>query len=147
MASQLKNLKKVLNNLKRFGKEAENKIEDATIKAAKNIELDAKSKAPKDLGFLQNSINSREVDKLNWSVGTNVSYAPYQEFGTGGRVDLSYLTQAGYPTEYAAQFKGAGIRKVNVPPKPFLFPALIENRQKYIDDLEKSLADLTKKYN
>lgn len=145
--AQIKNLNKVLKNLEKFGKEAENEIEDAVIKASANIELDAKNNAPEDLGQLRNSINTRSIDTLNKAVGTSLKYAPYQEFGTGAAVDLSYLTEAEYPSSYASQFRGQGKRQVNIPAQPFLFPALIKNRSVLIDDLKKSLKDLTNKYN
>ena len=151
--AQIKNLNKVLKSLEKFGKEAENEVEDAVIKAAGNIELDAKSNAPVNKnpkitgGSLRQSINRQPIDNLNWSIGTSLKYAPYQEFGTGAAVDLSYLTEAEYPSSYASQFRGQGKRQVNIPAQPFLFPALIKNRSVLIDDLKKSLKDLTNKYN
>jgi hypothetical protein len=49
------------------------------------------------------------------------NYAPYVEFGTGGSVDLTDMTELGIPESYAAQFKGKGIRDVNLPARPFFF--------------------------
>jgi hypothetical protein len=40
------------------------------------------------------------------------------EFGTGGTVNVP----AGYE-DFAMQFKGKGIRKINLKPRPYLIPA------------------------
>ena len=48
-------------------------------------------------------------------------YAPYVEFGTGGMVNLDDMVQLGIPPSYAAQFKGKGIKEVNLPARPFFF--------------------------
>ncbi len=46
------------------------------------IVTEARRLAPRDSGVLANSISAVQVDPMNWDVGTNVEYAPYQEFGT-----------------------------------------------------------------
>ncbi len=148
--AQIKGLNSVLKNLEKFGKEAENEIEDALIKSSANIELDVKRLVSENLGKLQQSIGGEQLDKLNYIVfagGILAPYAPYQEFGTGSAVDLSYLTEAEYPSSYASQFRGQGKRKVNLPAQPFLFPALIINRGELIKDLKQSLKRLINKYN
>ena len=48
---------------------------------------------------------------------------PYVEFGTGGSVDLTDMLELGIPASYAAQFKGKGIKNVNLPARPFFFNA------------------------
>ena len=48
-------------------------------------------------------------------------YAPYVEFGTGGKVKLDDMLELGIPSSYAMQFKGKGIREVNLPARPFFF--------------------------
>lgn len=71
-----------------------------------------------DLGFLKNSIQQEFSKKdMEGQVFTNIHYAPYVEFGTGTLVDVP----AGLE-DYAIQYKGEGIREVNLPARPFLFP-------------------------
>ncbi len=146
MSGKLKGLNKVLNNLKRFGEEAEKSVEIITRETANDVSKDAKTLAPYDNGKLRQSINVTPIDKKTYVVGSTARYAPYQEFGTGAAVDLSYLIDAGLPSSYAAQFRGAGIRKLNLPAQPFLFPAFILGKQNYIEDLKDELKFLTKKY-
>jgi HK97 gp10 family phage protein len=87
--------------------------------------LAIQSKARKDVvvdnGILRNSIQLKEVnkgDKIIYTVGSRLKYAPYVEFGTGGTVNVP----AGYE-DFAMQFKGKGIRKINLKPRPYLIPA------------------------
>jgi HK97 gp10 family phage protein len=64
------------------------------------IEKQAKRNAPVNMGTLRQSIHATSKDKLTHYVEAGASYAPYIEFGTGGKVKV----QAGYE-EYAASFK------------------------------------------
>ena len=82
----------------------------------------AKREVRYDNGDLRKSI-SAETNKTTKSVVIQAlaHYAPYVEFGTGGRVDLTDMTELGIPESYAAQFKGKGIREVNLPARPFFF--------------------------
>ena len=80
----------------------------------------AKRAAPVDKGALKQSISTQRSGK-SVNVVATAKYAPYVEFGTGGSVDLTDMTELGIPESYAAQFKGKGIKDVNLPPRPFFF--------------------------
>lgn len=80
----------------------------------------AKRAAPVDKGALKQSISTQRSGK-SVNIVAAANYAPYVEFGTGGSVDLTDMTQLGIPESYAAQFKGKGIREVNLPARPFFF--------------------------
>jgi HK97 gp10 family phage protein len=74
-----------------------------------------------DKGRLVGSIQLKEInkgDKVIYTVGSALKYAPYVEFGTGGEVNVP----AGYE-DFAIQFKGKGIRKINLRARPYLIPA------------------------
>ena len=82
--------------------------------------------APVNYGFLRRSVGYKidgMMSALIWAGGAgsgiNVKYAPYVEFGTGTRVSVP-----GDVKDYAIQYKGAGIRKVNNRAQPYFFPAL-----------------------
>jgi hypothetical protein len=52
-------------------------------------------------------------------------YAPYVEFGTGSRyVSPNDATELGIPSSYIAQFKGKGIKEVNLKPRPFFYSSV-----------------------
>ena len=87
--------------------------------------LAIQSKARRDVvvdnSTLRSSIQLKEInrgDKIMYTVGSRLKYAPYVEFGTGGEVSVP----AGYE-DFAMQFKGKGIRKINLRPRPYLIPA------------------------
>ena len=80
----------------------------------------AKREVKAPTGTLRNSISTQRSGK-SVNVVAAAHYAPYVEFGTGGSVDLSDMTELGIPESYAAQFKGKGIKDVNLPARPFFF--------------------------
>jgi HK97 gp10 family phage protein len=87
--------------------------------------LAIQSKARRDVvvdnGILRNSIQLKEInkgDKIIYTVGSALRYAPYVEFGTGGFVSVP----AGYE-DFAMQFKGKKGFKINLRPRPYLIPA------------------------
>jgi HK97 gp10 family phage protein len=94
--------------IKKYMENLENKLRtdiplELAASAAK-IAKDAKRNAPKNLGTLAQSINfAGIVDSKGaaWEVFSTANYAPYVEFGTGGKVSIP----AGFET-LAAQYKG-----------------------------------------
>ena len=58
------------------------KIESALDKAALMIQADAVRMSPVDTGRLRASIDVKRCGALCRSIGTSISYAPYQEYGT-----------------------------------------------------------------
>ena len=85
------------------------------------IQSKAKRDVQVDNSTLRSSIQLKEVnigDKIVYTVGSRLKYAPYVEFGTGGLVNVP----AGYEL-FAMQFKGKGVRKINLRARPYLIPA------------------------
>ena len=115
--SDLSQLKKKLDNLRAFESQ---KLSNELGKTALDISRMAKQTAPVDSGTLKQSIKAERKGKTV-EVIAGAHYAPYVEFGTGGSVDLNDMLQLGIPASYAAQFKGKGIRDVNLPARPFFF--------------------------
>lgn len=148
--SKIKNLNKVIANIKKFGKDAE-QMTDLIINAGVNdIVLDARNRAPKDLGKLQQNITSAKIKDNLYSIyvgGVAQKYAPYVEFGTGNRVSLSHLKDVGLPNSYAAKFKGKGVKQVNLTARPYFFPAILKGNKDIYKDLESELKHLTNKAN
>ena len=110
-------------------------VEDYLAVAIQSTETEAIQAAPVNMGFLRASAYS-EVDGLEGVVGFKANYAPYMEFGTGGTVDIP----AGLE-EYAIQWKGQGVKQINITPQPFLYPAWKRNGLKFLENLEKLVKD------
>lgn len=106
--------------------------------AIQNTASEAVSQAPSQTTFLRNSM-FKYVEGLEGTVGFSQHYAPYVEFGTGGTVDVPSGLE-----DYAIQFKGQGIKQVNLPPRPFLYPAWKRNGLKFMENLEKLVKNGTK---
>jgi hypothetical protein len=64
------------------------------------------------------------------------------EFGTGTKVTVPSELK-----EVARHFIGKGVKKINLRPQPYLYPAWVKGRIQYIKDLKGSIKHLTKKFN
>lgn len=97
----------------------------------------AKRLCPVDTGNLRNSISHR-VDSGEKAVyiGTNTSYAPYVELGTG-----RYSTQGGgRPTPWVYQDENGNWHWTRGnPAQPFLKPAVSDHAQTYRNIIESEL--------
>jgi HK97 gp10 family phage protein len=117
--SDLSQLNKKLDNLRAFDKKT---LSNELGRAAMDIVRMAKQNVVVDKGPLKQSIKAERKGKTV-EVIAGANYAPYVEFGTGGMVNLDDMVQLGIPPSYAAQFKGKGIKEVNLPARPFFFNA------------------------
>ncbi len=118
ITANISGLKELEKKLSKLGKEVEEGTANEINTSALTIQRNAKRNVVVDNGFLRNSISLEPISKLTYSVEAKAKYAPYVEFGTGGLVEIPN----GYQ-EFAALFKGRGIRKVNLRARPFLIPA------------------------
>ncbi len=132
----------LLKKFKSFGQEGERKFEQVTKVAAEEIKEDAKQRTPVDTGKLRQSISSQKEEGISYKIYSAEPYAPYMEFGTGGLVDIPKGWES-----LAAKFKGKGIRQVNLPARPYMYPAFKAGSKQYVKDLDKALDRLTIKFN
>ena len=137
--SEIKGLQELLKKFKTLDKEIVQNVEDIMEGAAKNIEEDAKVAAPVDFGKLRQGIKLEPIagKEMGYRVVAKEKYSAFMEFGTGGRVKVPSELK-----EVAIQFKGKGIREVNIQPRPFLYPAFVKNRKILIKDLKDYLKTL-----
>ena len=101
-------------------------LKEPLTKACLIVERDAKKNAPASSGELRQSIKY-EVTEDDGIIGTNLHYAPYVEFGTG-----IFASQGnGRQTEWSYQdVEGNWHTTIGQKPKPFLEPALRDNKEK-----------------
>ena len=147
---QIKGVKKLTKQLENISKEVDNEVEAITRITAEDISTNAKFSAPVGTpestgikgylgGTLRQSITAFAVNSKTWAVAAFAKYAPYVEFGTGGSVEVPNELK-----DLAIRFKGKGIRRINLPARPFLYPAFVKGRGQYIKDLKKLLKRVTK---
>ena len=137
--SEIKGLNKLLKKFETLDKEIIKNVKDTIEGAAQDIEVEAKVAAPVDFGKLRQGIKAQPIagKEMGYRVVAKEKYSAFMEFGTGGRVKV--------PTELkevAIQFKGKGIREVNIQPRPFLYPAFVKHRKILIKDLKDYLKTL-----
>ena len=94
-------IENLINDLGKLNRAVANDVGAEIATSAINIEKNAKRLAPVNLGTLRRSIHTTRVSKLTYKVEVEASYAPYVEFGTGGKVSVP----VGYES-YAMSFKG-----------------------------------------
>lgn len=113
--------------------------EQALQKACALVEREAKQKAPKGTGELRRSITSRierDGDDFRGIVFTPLEYAPYVEYGTGlfaeeqGRSDVPWS----YQDDEGNWHTTSGMH-----PRPYMRPALDENREQILEILRGAL--------
>jgi HK97 gp10 family phage protein len=105
---------------------------------AAHIVRTAKKSVVVDTGNLRQSINY-EANGKTISVYASAKYAPYVEFGTGGSVEFTDMSELGIPESYAAQFKGEGKREVNLPARPFFFSSVRIEYKKLLERIGKKI--------
>ena len=92
------------NKFNSISEKAKVEVKNEFNASALKIQSTAKRLAPVNFGQLRNSIYLKETGGNNnfiFTVGASAKYAPYVEFGTGGKVSVPNDFQA-----YAMKFKG-----------------------------------------
>jgi HK97 gp10 family phage protein len=95
---------KIFSDFKKYTEKVKVEVALEINASALNIQSNAKKNAPVNFGTLRNSIQLKEElgeGKLIYTIGSQLPYAPYVEFGTGPKVSVP----SNY-TEFAMQFKG-----------------------------------------
>jgi HK97 gp10 family phage protein len=143
---EIQGVNELMAGLENYKKETDRAIKNSVTEVSMAVVRDAKMRLKEGLqqnpkhtrtGILWNSIMRKkqyEKDQFEAVVGTNVNYAPYIEFGTGDLVEIPEGAES-----VAAQYKGKGIRKVNIKAVSFLNFAAVKNRKKFIESLTKNL--------
>jgi hypothetical protein len=107
------------------------------LEAGMVYENDATANAPHDLGFHKQNIGFRSLNWHTIRMYANAPYAPFLEFGTGGKVDVPSGWQ-----DLAIKFKGKGIKKINLPARPHLIPAFYKAKdylkKKIVEDVKRT---------
>ena len=94
---------KIENNTEAVVEEMKSKMTSWLEAIGLDAASTAASVAPVDTGRLKDSIGSAVVDNVVY-IGTNVEYAPYQEFGTSKGVPGRHFLQFG-ATAHLAEYQ------------------------------------------
>jgi HK97 gp10 family phage protein len=135
LSINIEGLDALLKGIDEKAKALTNDIGDEILATSYDIERDAKMNVSKNYAGLASSINAMRTSQLSAEVAVQKHYAAYVEFGTGTLVDVPSGLE-----EYAIQFKGKGIRKVNLPARPYIFPAVSKNIPKLIQRIKEIIS-------
>jgi len=164
--------------IKRIGKLAPEIAKEVALEvnaSALAIQSKARRDVKVDNGILRNSIQLKEIntgDKIMYTVGSRLKYAPYVEFGTGGKVSIPAGFEelaSGFKGKKAGTFKdmvqaltlwvrrkgiGGGndksiayaiaisILKKGMRPQPFLIPSFETEKPKMINNIKKAIENV-----
>jgi HK97 gp10 family phage protein len=136
---RLQGLERAIRNIQDYEvakkEDVKNIIKDTTLQ----IQANAKQRTPVDTGNLKRSISvDIAPDELSAKIFTDVEYAATVEFGSAPHMiavkDSSTLSDGN-------SFFGKEVNHPGTPAQPFLFPAYEEEKNEYIDKLERALGD------
>jgi hypothetical protein len=122
---EIKGIRQVQDKLKnrpaQDKKMIEMEIKDTVVRISNQQVVNAKIGRT---GFLAGQTYFEKLPgNIRYSLYSRMPYAPYVEFGTGGLVDVPVGLEA-----YAIQFKGAGVKQVNLPARPYFFPPYLREK-------------------
>lgn len=140
MEIQVKGLDALLKKLDKLGGDIPQSIQKAMLRGGAVFEAGAKEHCPVDTGQLRESIHTEALDDSTVTVGTNVQYAPYVEYGTGPKGDPSVP----HTTKTSWVYKGKDgnfCTSHGQPPQPFMRTAFSENKDKAVEAVQESIRE------
>jgi hypothetical protein len=141
----LKNLNKTLDSLKKFSSQELSNELGATALLAVSDMVDDVPVAKVFGGTLKQSIRSERTSPNEVALVADTEYAAYVEFGTGKYVEVDDLVKLGVDANWAYQnFKGKGIREVNIHPQPYFFKNIRKNLLLMMKRIDNKLDNLMK---
>jgi hypothetical protein len=139
MGIKVRGVGDVLAMFRAYQNDVPKKIKQARIIKARQILNDAKKAAPKVTGKLKNSGNvDNTTDQNSSKIYFDADYAPFLEFGTGGKVKIP----AGFE-ELASQFGPKGAKEINIKPQPYLIPAFLKGSIEFQRECEQIIKQNT----
>jgi HK97 gp10 family phage protein len=137
--NDLKKLQKKFKTLEQFSKKDAVQEMNRAIMHAHRLAVSAAPVAKDYGGTLKQSIKP-EALKDGAELVAYAEYAPYVEFGTGsGYVKVNDATKLGIPEKYIKQFKGRGIKEINMAPQPFFYGSVAKAYKNMLMRIEKRL--------
>lgn len=118
---KIEGLDDLLTKVKTMPKEIQDDVDIEMGATATDIDRVAKQRAPVDLGRLKNGISHGRVKQMTWEIVSDAPYSAYVNWGTINKVKV----EPGW-AEFAAMFKGKGIRKTGGIKPTFFFTSAVD---------------------
>jgi HK97 gp10 family phage protein len=136
---RLRGLERAIRSIQDYEVAKKEVVKNIIKDTALQIQANAKQRTPVDTGNLKRSISvDIAADELSAKIFTDVEYAASVEFGSAPHKievkNASVLSDG-------SNFLGKEVNHPGTPAQPFLFPAYEEEKNEYIDKLERALGD------
>lgn len=118
---EVKGLDELLTKVKGLDKEIQEDVDREMGATVVDMERAMKRRAPVDMGRLKNGISHERRGLMTWEIVSSAPYSAYVNWGTITKVKV----EPGW-SEFAARFKGKGIRKTGGITPTFFFTGVIE---------------------
>lgn len=140
MEVKVEGLNKLLKKLDGLGGSIPQSMQKAMLRGGAVFEAGAKEHCPVDTGQLRESIHTEAQSENTVTVGTNVQYAPYVEYGTGPKGDPSvpHTTKKSWRYQDA---EGNWHTSHGQPPQPYMRTAFAENEDKAVEAVKESIKE------
>lgn len=134
----IQGLGKLEKKIKDLPARLQKEVDGEILAGTQNIHKQQLRSVPVNTGRLKQGIpEPHKVKDLEYELTSNALYSPYVEFGTGKLVRVPDELR-----EFAMQFKGKGIRQVNLPARPFFFPPFFLERPKIVQQVKNVINDI-----
>lgn len=130
---EIKGLSELQKKIDKLPKDLVQEIDGELETSVQRIASEAKKDARVDKGAMRQGI-AYAGSNLSYTIESTKHYSAYHDFGTGNQVQIPAEVSG-----YAAQFKGRGIRKVNIKPKPFFFSNFFKERPNLLKNISNIL--------
>lgn len=134
---EIKGLKELQKKFERMPKVLVEELDGELESSCQNIVLHAKTDTRVDKGGIRQGISFAGAN-LSYVIVSTKHYSPYHDFGTGNQVQVPAEVST-----YATQFKGRGVKKINIKPKPFFFSNFFLERPKLLANINNVIKRLT----
>ena len=136
---QCEGIERLLGRFQQMGLNSEPFLDRAVEKGAYRLQAEIKPLVPVDEGTLRNSISVEKTGHLQYSVGTNLEYAPYVEYGTGKLGDPSVPHTEKPYWRYFSDKLGHWVTTSGQPAKHFMPNGFENGKDEAVETVRKEL--------
>ncbi len=135
----LEGLDEVVGKLNNMVSGANSGLQRGLLRGGEVVRAEAVANCPVDTGALRQSIVVEAADGTSVTVGTNLEYGIYVEFGTGSKGDpsVSHTTKSGWV--YFNESTGKFVYTTGQVAQPFLVPALYSQMDEVVKAVKQGI--------
>jgi HK97 gp10 family phage protein len=137
-------LEEFARRMREFERRVPEAVDNALEATAQRVKTDASDNAPKDTNRLAKSYRANRVSKTKWEVATGVKYAKPVEYGSAPHIITPDDAEALHFFVDGEEVFAQRVEHPGAPAQPHLRPAVRENSNYLIRQLERELDKLAR---